>query len=364
MKFLLITLEYFPFKGGISNYYTNLTYYWPKSSQLFILNNNNNNLLRRHGPFKWSRAIFKLYRSIKKDKINHVIVGHVLPLGIVTLIISRLLSFKYSVVLHGMDFSCATKSFRKRFITRLILKKAEKIIIANSYTAVLCSNFLKSGQKIMVVNPGAKDFSDFNEERNKEIRKKNNLNGHKILFSLGRLVRRKGFDNVILAIKKILQDQPDYDLIYLIAGKGPDEDFLKILAEKELGVNWNKYIKFIGEISEGEKWSLFSLCDVFIMISRNISGDFEGFGIVYLEANLTRKAVIAGNSGGVPDAVEHNINGLLVDPSNIEEISQSILNLLNNGDYANKLGEKGRQRVLNSFNWRDKVNNIYNFLIN
>ncbi len=362
MKFLLTTLEYFPFKGGVANYYTNLTYYWPKSSELFILNNNNNELLFRRGIFRWRRAIFKLYHYIKKNKIDHVIVGHILPLGIAVFIVSKIIKIKYSVVLHGMDLSYATKNCRKRFISRLILKRADKIIAANSYTAIMCSNFLKSGQKIIAVNPGVKDFSDFSEERNREIREKNNLNGHKILFSLGRLVKRKGFDKTILAVKKILEDQPDYDLIYLIAGKGPDEEYLKDLAEKELGNNWKKYIRFIGEINEGEKWSLFSLCDAFIMPSRNISGDFEGFGIVYLEANLAKKAVIAGNSGGVPDAVENGVNGLLVDPENVNEISQAILSLLNNESLRNKLGERGRQRALDNFNWRDKINDIYNFL--
>jgi phosphatidyl-myo-inositol dimannoside synthase len=362
MKFLLTTLEYFPFKGGIANYYTNLTYYWPKSSELFILNNNNNELLFRRGIFRWRKAMLKLYHHIKKNKIDHVIVGHILPLGIVVFIISKFLKIKYSVILHGMDLSYATKNRRKRFISRLILKSSDKIIAANSYTAILCSNFLKSGHKITVVNPGVKDFSDFSEEKNMEIREKNNLNGHKILFSLGRLVKRKGFDNTILAIKKILEEQPSYDLLYLIAGKGPEEKYLKDLVEKELGDKFKDHVKFIGEISEGEKWSLFSLCDVFIMPSRNISGDFEGFGIVYLEANLAKKAVIAGNSGGVSDAVENNVNGLLIDPENINEISQAILNLLNNESLRNKLGERGRQRALDNFNWRNKINDIYNFL--
>lgn len=362
MKFLLTTLEYFPFKGGIANYYTNLTYYWPKSSQLFILNNNNNELLYKNGFFRWRKAIFKLYHYIRKKEIDHVIIGHILPLGIAVFIVSKFLKIKYSVILHGMDLAYATKNRRKRFISRLILKRADKIIVANSYTAILCSNFLKSGQKIMVVNPGVKDFSNFSDEKNKEIREKNNLNGHKILFSLGRLVKRKGFDNTILAIKKIIDDQPNYDLIYLIAGKGPDEKYLKSLAEKELGEKWDSYIKFIGEISESEKWSLFSLCDVFVMPSRNISGDFEGFGIVYLEANLARKPVIAGDSGGIPDAVVNNFNGLLVNPENITEISQSILKLLNDESLRSKLGDKGRQRALDDFNWKDKINDVYNFL--
>jgi len=56
---------------------------------------------------------------------------------------------------------------------------------------------------------------------------------------------------------------------------------------------------------------IYLLCQLVIL-----RGDFEGFGIVYLEANLAKKPVIAGDSGGVRDAVVHNLNGLVVDPEN------------------------------------------------
>lgn len=364
MKFLLITLEYFPFKGGVANYYTNLVYYWPKNSQLFVLNNNNNELLKRRGFFKWIRGVFGLFDFIKKNDIDHVIVGHILPLGIAMFIVSKILKTKYSVFIHGMDFSYATKNYWKKSISRLILKRADKIISANSYTADLCLKFLGDDfkNKIGIINPGAKDFSNFNDEKIKEVKEKNYLNNHQILFSLGRLVKRKGFDYVIMAMQNILQKNPDYNLLYIIAGKGPDLDYLKNLAFSKLGKDWEQYIKFIGEISESEKWALLSLCDIFIMPSRNINGDFEGFGIVYLEANLAKKPVIAGRSGGVIDAVKNGVNGILVDPENIEEISEAILYLLKNEELKNKLGEQGRIRVLQDFNWKKQIENIYLFL--
>lgn len=364
MNFLLITLEYFPFKGGIANYYTNLVYHWPKHSQLSVLNNNNNDLLRRKGFFRWTKSIKKIYYFIKKNNINHVIVGHILPLGISMYIVKRILGVKYSVVLHGMDFSFATRSKWKRFISKLILNRADKIICANSYVAKLCSNFLGSRDKIKVVNPGVRDFSDFSDSKTQEIKKKNQLEGHKILFSLGRLVKRKGFDNVILALQKFFSQNPSSDLIYIIAGRGPEAEYLKNLAFAKIGQDFEKRIKFVGEISESEKWSLLSLCDIFIMPSRDIAGDFEGFGIVYLEANLVEKPVIAGLSGGVSDAVENGVSGLLVNPENISEISEAIAKLLNNNELRIKLGEQGRRRALNHFNWKNQIENIYNFLNN
>ena len=363
MKFLLLTLEYFPFKGGVANYYTNLVYYWPKNSQLSVLHNNNNELLKKRGFFRWSKAIFKLYHQVKKNKIDYVLVGHILPLGTATYLVSKLLNIKYAVVLHGMDFTLATRNSYKKTISRLILNRADKIIAANSYVAKLAGDFIKDNNKIKVINPGVKDFSDFNYADNSDVRQKNGLTDHKILFSLGRLVKRKGFDYVIKALQKVLRERPELDLLYIIAGQGPDNDYLKQIAYEELGLNWEKYIKFVGEVSESEKWSLLSCCDIFIMPSRNISGDFEGFGIVYLEANLAGKAVIAGRSGGVSDAVESGVNGLLVDPESILEISQAILSLLDKDFLRLKLGQLGRERALKDFNWKRQVETMYNFLI-
>lgn len=167
---------------------------------------------------------------------------------------------------------------------------------------------------------------------------------------------------VIKALRIIFQKNPEINLQYIIAGKGPDEEYLKNLAYLELGDKFSDRVKFIGEISEKEKWSLFSSTDIFIMPARNIAGDFEGFGIVYLEANLCAKPVVAGNSGGVPDAVEHGVNGLLVNPEDDLEIAQAILKLTNEKNLREKLGQQGRQRALIKFNWKNQVKNMFDFL--
>jgi phosphatidylinositol alpha-1,6-mannosyltransferase len=90
--------------------------------------------------------------------------------------------------------------------------------------------------------------------------------------------------------------------------------------------------------------------------------DFEGFGIVYLEANLCGKPVIAGRSGGVPDAVENNVNGLLVNPESEEEIAQAILKLYESKELRETLGEQGRQRALIKFNWKNQIESFFDFL--
>ncbi|PKM91347.1 hypothetical protein CVU82_01995 [Candidatus Falkowbacteria bacterium HGW-Falkowbacteria-1] len=361
MKFLLFTLEYFPFKGGVANYYTNLVYYWPKSSDILVLDNNNNQLIRKKGILRWLPGFFSFYRFVKKNKIKHVLVGHILPLGIIVFILADILKIKYTVFLHGMDFSLALRNKWKRFLTKLILRKAEKIVCANSEVFKMLNKFLDQEGKCVVVNPGAKDFNFRSLEKEQELKTKYKLDNKKILFSLGRLVKRKGFDYVILAFKELIKSGND-DLVYVISGKGPDEEYIKEIARKNIGQIWSDKIIFTGEITEEEKWTFLSLSDIFIMPARNISGDFEGFGIVYLEANLASKAVIAGNSGGVSDAVLDGVNGLLVNPESEEDIARAIRKLSDNKALREKLGQRGRQRVLRDFDWIKQVDKIYQFL--
>jgi phosphatidylinositol alpha-1,6-mannosyltransferase len=94
------------------------------------------------------------------------------------------------------------------------------------------------------------------------------------------------------------------------------------------------------------------------MPSRDIKGDFEGFGIVYLEANLFGKPVIAGFSGGVKDAVVDGYNGLLVDPESIEEIKKGIIKLATDPGLCRQLGEQGRIRASRDFSWEKQVEKI------
>jgi phosphatidylinositol alpha-1,6-mannosyltransferase len=118
-------------------------------------------------------------------------------------------------------------------------------------------------------------------------------------------------------------------------------------------------IIIINQTTDAERDQWYNASDIFIMPSRNINGDFEGFGIVYLEANLAGKPVIAGRSGGVGDAVIDGLNGLMVDPENVNDIREKIIKLALNPELRHKLGEQGRRRVIEEFNWKKQVNKIY-----
>ncbi|MBL7058755.1 glycosyltransferase family 4 protein [Patescibacteria group bacterium] len=360
MNLLMFTLEYPPFHGGIANYYGNLVKYWPKADKMFVLNNNDSKLLSQNIPFiRVMILFFILYKEIKLKKIDHVIVGNVLPLGTVAYLISRFLKVSYSVVLHGTDFSFATRQYRKKKITRTILNNAGNIVCANSFTAELVDKFLKRNKKVEIVNPGicAQGGVQISRSQIKKLFSDYNLEGKYILLSVGRLVRRKGFDSVIMAISTILQNAPN--LMYVIIGDGPDRDYLlNIIKINSL----EEKVLLLDNVDDERKQLWYNMCNCFILVSHEIGGDYEGFGIVYLEANLAEKPVIAGDSGGVKDVVREGVNGILVDPYNVDMISDAIIDLYRNKNLRDRLGGAGKKMVLRYFDWKDQVEKFYSIV--
>lgn len=404
-KSLLFTIDFPPHVGGVANYYNEICAYLP-SDKIVVLApsdlDNNENLpflpvgrqefpsftrrgkqredapsppLERGGeggvtihrknlitnlPIwpKWLPAFWHLYKTIKKEKIQNVLVGQVLPLGTVTLCLSKIMSFQYFVFTHGMDILMAQKSQRKKILLKKILKHAEGIITNSEFTK---KELLKIGvqeNKITIIYPCPYYKPPASEEIKKEIIKKYNLDGKKIILSVGRVVQRKGFDMVITSMNDIIREEKN--AVYLmVGGKGNYETELKNLIENSPA---KENIIFIKDGNCDEIKSLFDLCDVFIMPSRQIGEDVEGFGIVYLEANLFGKPVIVGRSGGSVEAVIENETGLLVDPASLTEISQAVLKLLQNKDLAAKLGSQGKMRAEKEFTWDRQVEKLKSIL--
>jgi phosphatidylinositol alpha-1,6-mannosyltransferase len=169
---------------------------------------------------------------------------------------------------------------------------------------------------------------------------------NKVILTVGRLVERKGHEFVLKALPLIAERYPQ--LKYLIIGKGPMEKKLRNIVERK---KLSDVVEFHGEVDNIADF--YGNCDVFIMPSRFIEkkGDVEGFGLVFLEANFFGKPVIAGNSGGISDAVIDGETGILVNPENPKEIADAVLKLFDDPKLARKLGEQGRKRVLEEFTW-------------
>jgi phosphatidylinositol alpha-1,6-mannosyltransferase len=180
-----------------------------------------------------------------------------------------------------------------------------------------------------------------------------------VLLTLGRVVERKGQDMVIRALPKILREFPRVQ--YWIAGRGAHLEKLRALAaELQIG----EKIRFLGLVPAAERVQLYQRCSVYLMPSRTIGdkGDFEGFGITYLEANACGRPVIGGRSGGVADAVLDGVTGLLVDPHSPDDVAEKTLQLLRDGNFAAQLARAGRERVERELNWTATAEKLLNLL--
>ncbi len=371
---LMFSLEYPPYKGGIANYYENIVSYWPENN-IYVLANKSKNAASKENIYyqplisnfifpKWLPAFWHLFKLVKNKKIKHVIVGHVLPLGTVTWLLANILGFNYTVILHGMDATQALAKKRKKRLTKKILKQSQWIICANSYTSQIIKKIAspQNDSKIHIVNPGVKKPSQsITDNQVEKIKNKYRLNNKFVLLSIGRLVARKGFQQVIKAFPQI--SEKTNDLIYAIAGTGSFKEQLKKQVEG-LNLPMQNKIIFLGDITEEQKWIWLKVCDAFIMPSMNLNGDFEGFGIVYLEANIMGKPVIAGQEGGVADSVNHNINGLIVDPRNLNTITQAVKQLTDNQEFKKNLGKQGEKRAREDFDQQKQTLKIYNIIKN
>jgi glycosyltransferase involved in cell wall biosynthesis len=260
----------------------------------------------------------------------------------------RVGQMRYSIIAHGMELleQKSKKWQRKRKADYL----GAQLVFANSEaTAQIIKQFGVPHTKISILHPGIRpeNLQPHTPETLKHILSQLDLVEDQYILTLARLIPRKGIDLLIRAFAEIAGDFPDPVLI--VAGDGPDASALRALAA---GLAVSHRVRFLGTVSHEAKRALLQGCKFFVMPNRPVTGDMEGFGIVFLEAAMLGKAVIGGNNGGVPDAVIDGENGLLVDTSaSHQPLAQTIQRLLVDTELRDRLGKNGRERVERDFSW-------------
>ncbi len=135
----------------------------------------------------------------------------------------------------------------------------------------------------------------------------------------------------------------------VIIGDGP---YRRILEQKVKELGLDSYVFFCGELRGKALCDWYRRCDLFILTPFELSNrDTEGFGMVYLEANVFEKPVIGSRCGGVPDAIIDGETGLLVDQKNSEQIAKATIKLLENPFLTKKFGLNGKIRIQKEFQW-------------
>ncbi len=162
----------------------------------------------------------------------------------------------------------------------------------------------------------------------------------KVLITVGALKPRKGHNIILQALAKLKKERGDFH--YIIIGNNEKRNQymnnLNEIIEKE---NLKENVTFAGLISDQDLPKYFQLCDIYAHTPVMSNWNFEGFGIVYLEAGAAKKPIVASNSGGTLDAVVSNKTGLVVPEGDIEATYTAIKKLFDDPVFAKSLGESG-----------------------
>ena len=339
-KILLTTLDFWPKIGGVAHYYFNLCQHLEKDRIVALTQKNQEQVLPPAQSFKiyrknllstwpvwpkWLPMIWHIWRTGRSEKIEMLWVGEILPTGAAVYLLTRFFRRPYSVFCHGMDILQAGKSRRKRWLARRILDKAEGVTVNSYYTKGLVERFGVPLDKIKIIYPqiDASHLKKITPADCQALRESYDLAGKKILFSISRLTKRKGFDMVIKSLSRVWEKLPD--LVYVIAGEGEDGQRLEKLASEVDKIG--KRIIFLGQVNEHDKWLWLTTCDGFIMLPRTEPDEVEGFGIVFLEAMAAVKPIIASKSGGAGEALNGYEYCHFVDPLDVRDITNKILKL-------------------------------------
>jgi phosphatidylinositol alpha-1,6-mannosyltransferase len=227
------------------------------------------------------------------------------------------------------------------------LRHADKVIANSEHTRDTLLSMGVVATRITIICPGV-DVSVFRPELSTTgLRDSLGIPPDvKLVFSVGRLSRRKGFDQMIRAVAQ-LRDE-GIALHYVIAGIGEDAEYLDNLIREHRLLN---IVHRIGGVSETNLPRWMNACDVFAMPNREINGDNEGFGMVFIEAAACGKPSLAGQAGGTSSAVQHGRTGLLVDGQQVNVVADGLRLLLTQPGLGMEWGRSALQRVQSEFAW-------------
>jgi len=294
-----------------------------------------------------SRAV----RSIVRERsIEKVFFGAAAPLGLLAHSLRRVGVRKIVALTHGHEVWWS-KLWPFSWAMRRIGSGVHALTYLGDFTKNAISRALNSSDADSMVRiaPGI-DTDHFAPDPTAiELKRELELEGKRVIVSVGRLVHRKGQDTLVEALPFILEKNPDAHLLFV--GVGPH---LEYIHKRAIQLDVLSHISFVGRVQYAELPRFISVGEIFAMPSRSrLAGlEVEGLGIVYLEASACELPVVGGLSGGAPDAVLEGETGYSVDGLNATAVAGAINRLLADPELARAMGKRGRQWIIEEWEWR------------
>lgn len=355
-RILLPTIDFPPARGGVARYIGAILKTYPDQVTLLPLK-----------KWQWKKlSNLILLFAWRIRGYDALWVHQVLPAGTAAMIVKKLTGKPYVVFLHGLDFDLARRNSWKRALTKRILSSAARVVTNSQALATEVRTFVELGREPLVIYPTLTDelvaASKLPQTQQKVNLKKLGelalgvsrtatpmfvaaeapairvLAAELRLLTVARLVERKGHLKVLDALTHIPE------ATYHIVGDGP---MLGTIQAKIQKLGLQDRVRITTDATDDALPEIYRAADMFVMPTTKSERDREGFGIVYLEAQLFGVPVIATNHPGVDEAVKDGEGGVLI--ADRPEDLVAALRRLNNPTVRSKLGARGRARVLHEF---------------
>lgn len=378
-KTLILTLDYPPQIGGIATYVHQMaqaldpaktvvyapsegdTSEWDKSVGYNVL---------RHKPFlpafifpRWLKMYFQIKKIIKQEGIEIILINHVLQMGVMARMIKKFIKIPYVIISHGTDVSMKLGKGGKNKKMRNIVAESEQVIF-NSES--LKRRFLRimpdfeEKSTVLYPCPDTMFLTPPPAEEIEKLRTMLALQGKKVMLTISRIDDGKGFPHLVRAMPGILKREPH--LVWVIIGDGPKKQ--EILADIQKHSLQN-VVRFIGKVPHKELNAYYHLADLFALFTHPDDGMEEGMGLVFLEAAAAGLPIVAGKSGGVEEAILHTQTGIVIDVyAQAMAMEDAIVQLIQNTDYAQQLGNSAQLRIKTDFQWEHQLKILEPFIGN
>ncbi|WP_084956893.1 glycosyltransferase family 4 protein [Thermoactinospora rubra] len=273
-----------------------------------------------------------------------VVFGAAAPLGLLAPGLRAAGAERVVMLTHGHEASWAAWP-GSRALLRRIGAHADVVTYLGDYTHARLRAAVAE-DKLVRLAPGVDPETFRPGLDGSPVRRALGLGDRPVVLCVSRLVPRKGQDQLIRAWPRVLRAVPGAVLV--LVGGGPYRRRLERLA-----AGLGDSVRFAGTVAAEELPGYYAAADVFAMPCRTRLGgvDVEGLGIVFLEASACGLPVVAGASGGAPDAVRHGETGLVVDGRSVAEVAGAVIDLLTDRARAAKLGTLGREWIVREWAW-------------
>lgn len=300
------------------------------------------------GKLSYIRALPALKKTIRAFKPDIVHAHYASSYGMLGAF-SGFHPFIISV--WGSDvFDFPKKSFLHKFLLKRNLNKADKILSTSHSMALELSKYTKTE---IDITPFGVDVNEFRPLNNKPI-----LSGDEIVIgTIKALEPVYGIKYLIEAFDILVKKHPDKKMRLLIVGGGSQELELKKMCEEK---DISDKVEFTGRIAHKNIAEYHNKLDIYVALSES-----ESFGVAVLEASACARPVVVSNVTGFAETVENGVTGIIVPVKNAKVAASAIEKIMEDKEYARHMGENGRKRVEELYNWTVNVNTmigIYNSL--